>query len=726
MRQFGRWVCVAALSWRFLGTGLSQEQEPAYFQSSTVKHFQLTGDEDRPRRMATSQLTGTRAGLLATDLGSSFEHQGKLYFLFGDSIGRPGARDALAWTEAATPGAVHLEFHTDATGRFQPLTVPGISLADFEVPSYGISVNGSMYVVFTTDHSLERVMGRSVLAVSEDDGLTFRALHDLSITHFINVAMALASRAEHPDLPVEDAVLIWGSGEYRASSPRLAYVPAASIGDPAAIRYFSGLAEEGESLWSSDESQATPLFVHDVIGEFSVTWCALLERWLLLYNSEGPRGIVLRTARNPWGPWSSPRVIFEPWNDMGYSQFLHVSWGFKKLDIFHDAGRENTWGGEYGPYIIDRFTEGTSDRVTIYYTLSSWNPYQVVLMSSDIGYPGRAPPAITCSDKTLPVDGGWTTFGRQSGVFLRNGIRHQTTFGPGGDADMSVSHLPVPVSEEDIDGWIEFTIHGGHGEVVLVREEGSSPPANITDIPAFHSALKGGTYGPVVEAITGPESNADDVATRWSLRRHRGHSLRLYVVDSFTDGWGFVSYSEFNLRPRIPRPEIACPGNVTVPCSGIEGAAVAFEVTVVDNCSGAPRIDSIPASGSLFPVGTTTVQSTAVYPDGQRLTCSFTVTVSCDLGGQVPGDTNQDGKVDISDGVRLLGFLFLGDPTRLPCGDGNPANSGNAALLDWNGDGRIDLSDAVAELSWLFTSGPGHAGGAACQGIPECPRVCGG
>jgi len=85
---------------------------------------------------------------------------------------------------------------------------------------------------------------------------------------------------------------------------------------------------------------------------------------------------------------------------------------------------------------------------------------------------------------------------------------------------------------------------------------------------------------------------------------------------------------------------------------------------------------------------------------------------------------NQDGKLDISDGVRLLGFLFLGDPGSLPCGDGNPENSGNAALLDWNGDGRIDISDPVAELSWLFAGGPGHVGGAACQGVAECPRAC--
>ena len=58
----------------------------------------------------------------------------------------------------------------------------------FEVPSGGISIAGTMYLVCTTDHSAKKVMGRSVLTSSHDDGRTFKMLYELSRTKFINVS----------------------------------------------------------------------------------------------------------------------------------------------------------------------------------------------------------------------------------------------------------------------------------------------------------------------------------------------------------------------------------------------------------------------------------------------------------------------------------------------------------------------------------------------------------
>ena len=93
----------------------------------------------------------------------------------------------------------------------------------------------------------------------------------------------------------------------------------------------------------------------------------------------------------------------------------------------------------------------------------------------------------------------------------------------------------------------------------------------------------------------------------------------------------------------------------------------------------------------------------------------------------VPGDCSGDARIDISDPVCLLGFLFLGNPGRLPCGDGTGVHPSNRTLLDWSGDGSIDLTDAVAHLAWLFTGGgphPLYAGGApSCKAIPFCPEA---
>jgi hypothetical protein len=50
----------------------------------------------------------------------------------------------------------------------------------------------------------------------------------------------------------------------------------------------------------------------------------------------------------------------------------------------HDPGREKEWGGEYGPYVMSRYTTIEGSRCTLYYTMSTWNPYQVVVMRSDL------------------------------------------------------------------------------------------------------------------------------------------------------------------------------------------------------------------------------------------------------------------------------------------------------------------------------------------------------
>src|SRR5207249_403351 len=74
-------------------------------------------------------------------------------------------------------------------------------------------------------------------------------------------------------------------------------------------------------------------------------------------------------------------------------------------------------------------------------------------------------------------------------------------------------------------------------------------------------------------------------------------------------------------------PQITCPANRTVNTapSGCT-SNVTFAVSATDNCT-VTNISSSPASGFAFPVGTTTVTSTARDSSGNASTCSFTVTV---------------------------------------------------------------------------------------------------
>ncbi len=97
---------------------------------------------------------------------------------------------------------------------------------------------------------------------------------------------------------------------------------------------------------------------------------------------------------------------------------------------------------------------------------------------------------------------------------------------------------------------------------------------------------------------------------------------------------------------------------------------------------------------------------------------------SCEAGSQRPGDCNQDAKLDISDVICLLGFLFAHQPEALPCGDGTQADSANIALASANGDARIDIADAIYLLQHLFAHGPPHALGTICTPIEGCPAMC--
>jgi hypothetical protein len=94
------------------------------------------------------------------------------------------------------------------------------------------------------------------------------------------------------------------------------------------------------------------------------------------------------------------------------------------------------------------------------------------------------------------------------------------------------------------------------------------------------------------------------------------------------------------------------------------------------------------------------------------------------IGDQVPNDCNQDGKLDIGDAICLLGHLFQGQPSELPCAGGTVDDRGNVALLDCDGNQRVDLTDAICVLAWLFQGGQEPIGGRECKETEGCPSAC--
>lgn len=367
-------------------------------RAATRKICQVTGETDRSTGRQTINATETRFKFWGTDLGSSFEHDGKLVFLFGDTHAVPGLhrvhdRDIIGTSTTADPeDCIKLDVMTDGDGGYRPLTIPHVDGGEFSVPTAGFSANGVMYVIATTGQTATSPMGHSVLASSSNGGHDFRYEYDLSSQHFINAAAAAVTAEDTPGLPQDmgDAVLLWGSGSYRKSDAYLAALPKGRPGDHLALRYFAGLDSAGAPVWSSREQDSAPLFKQSCIGELSVAWNPDLRKWVMLYNcGEARSQIMLRTADRPWGPWSQPQVLFDAADDKGFCHFMNgdsvqqVSASDTPCQAVSDPHDPEVAGDPYAPYLIAKFSRGVAgSHSDIYFMMSTWNPYNVVLMKA--------------------------------------------------------------------------------------------------------------------------------------------------------------------------------------------------------------------------------------------------------------------------------------------------------------------------------------------------------
>lgn len=356
-----------------------------------TKISQLTGDYDRHLNKPVLSQSLARYRIEGTDLGVPFQDGDITWLLFGDTWGpKAELHDVIGYTSDKTPEkGLKLDFVTDDIGVYQGIMIPGISTTGaFEVPTGGLVIDDQFYIWITTDHSEKVAMGRSVLATASREKAmkaAFSKVYDFSTSKFINVSPVRIKNSDWDLLPKQEGegLMLFGSGTYRESQIYLAYLPLLEIKNKSAIRYFAGI-KDGKPLWNKSEKDAQPIFwqSNSQVGELSVTFNSFIDKWILLYNHGDPRGINLRTADTPWGPWSDTQVIFHPWDDRGYCHFIHTDWRVNKCDNLHNTGRENEWGGEYGPYQFGHFATGIDQSTTIYFTMSTWNPYDVVLMKA--------------------------------------------------------------------------------------------------------------------------------------------------------------------------------------------------------------------------------------------------------------------------------------------------------------------------------------------------------
>jgi predicted extracellular nuclease len=101
-----------------------------------------------------------------------------------------------------------------------------------------------------------------------------------------------------------------------------------------------------------------------------------------------------------------------------------------------------------------------------------------------------------------------------------------------------------------------------------------------------------------------------------------------YAVVATIDDANYQGSATATLEIRDTTPPVlSLPSNIVAEATSSAGAAVAFTATALDDVSGSVPVSFSPASGSTFPIGTTTVTATATDAAGNTSTGTFTITV---------------------------------------------------------------------------------------------------
>lgn len=369
---------------------------------------------------ATASRTVTNGNILGNDLGSTFEANGQLYYLSGDSIAGNSTDfkggDPIA-TSTSTDGDYPflINYLTAKNGSPLFVSATGLATGADNVPNAGISVAGGLFFVYNTgaDTTLANPQqnAKSVVVAFDPAALTFTAGRTISqAPNGHSVFTSLHTMGSD--------VYIFGSGNYRASNIYLSKVTAANFKTGAGTQYFAGMSN-GQPVWVNNESGAVAVVVDDAkspsVGNMSVAYSPQLNLWLMTYDggrqAEATSGAYFTYAPNPWGPWATPQLIFNAKRDNGRGVFLHdpaivpdpPGDGLNGPTIgSNDIYR--TSGGPYAPLMIERFNKVLGSTLSIYYVMSTWNPYTVVKMRSQFTVTTPSGPGVSItSAPALPA-----------------------------------------------------------------------------------------------------------------------------------------------------------------------------------------------------------------------------------------------------------------------------------------------------------------------------------
>jgi hypothetical protein len=130
-------------------------------------------------------------------------------------------------------------------------------------------------------------------------------------------------------------------------------VGTSEILNQSAYEYYMDSNTLGDPIWTPDHEQAVAVFPAPV-GEVSVMWNPYVQQWTAFYTDNAAFSIVIRTADDLWGPWSTFDTIVDA------SEYPSLYGSFVHPDLVEDNGR------------------------VVYFVMSVFSVYNTFVMSVDL------------------------------------------------------------------------------------------------------------------------------------------------------------------------------------------------------------------------------------------------------------------------------------------------------------------------------------------------------
>jgi hypothetical protein len=318
-----------------------------------------------------------RFAISGTDLGIMWDNgdpaNNQVLVAFGDTYGYCGAKGqqwryntlfrtndrALVHGLSIPPGSVSDQYAGSPEWRpgiSRPI-LPAMKWAQTEtgiIPTAGIAVGKTQILNFMSIKSWDSngawTTNYSALAVSTDNGQTWRVSPATVRTpgegsiQGVPFVPGNEKFQQGAFLRTTDGfVYSFGTGSGRSGAAFVSRVPSANVLDPSKYQYWNA----DQNTWvAANPAAATPV-IPGPVGEMSVQYNTYLKQYLMLYCN-GLNDVVARTAPAPQGPWSPERLL---------------------------VASNEIPGGIYAPYL-----HPWSTGKDIYYNLSLWSAYNVMLM----------------------------------------------------------------------------------------------------------------------------------------------------------------------------------------------------------------------------------------------------------------------------------------------------------------------------------------------------------